>query len=670
MPQKAISPRHIKGLLIQHSIQGASTRLIARSFKIARSTVGAYIKLYNHSDLVYTNILNLSANNIAIAIRPQNSIYKDTKYAALHDRFLQYHHWPENININLKTLWQEYKQNEPSGLKYSGFVDHYHMWRKENGFSKVNYNKYQISNISKDDEITLRKWRLSNNRGKWERAVALLDLYKGCNIKEISNKVERSCRTIKKWHAVYVDDGLAYLDLHRNRVTQEQAKNAKYSALHDRLLQYHHRSENENINLKTLWQEYKQNEPSGLKYSGFVDHYHMWCKKNGFSKVNFNKYKINHISKEDEISLNKWRLSSNRGKWACAVALLDLQKGCNITEISNKVERSCRTIKKWHASYINNGMAHLDLRRTRVIPERIIDNIKLKKERIIKLIHESPSLHDINRTSWGLQTLAQAYNKIYDETIGRASISEYIRSEGYTFKKARTVLTSPDPEYRTKLQKITDILSNLKLNEKFFSIDEFGPVGIKIRGGRTFSPKDQTPTIPQFQKSKGSLICTAALELSTNQVIHFYSSKKNTDEMIRLLEILIYKYTTEERIFFSWDAASWHASKKLYEKVIEVNNPEYRNKYNTPFVELAPLPSSAQFLNVIESVFSGMARAIIHNSDYQSIDECKLAIDIYFSERNQAFLENPKRAGKIIWGKEIVKAVFKDCNNCKDPNYR
>jgi hypothetical protein len=92
--------------------------------------------------------------------------------------------------------------------------------------------------------------------------------------------------------------------------------------------------------------------------------------------------------------------------------------------------------------------------------------------------------------------------------------------------------------------------------------------------------------------------------------------------------------------------------------------------HSSPFAELAPLPSSAQFLNVIESVFSGMAKAVIHNSDYQNVDECKLAIDRYFSERNQAFLENPKRAGKKIWGKEIVKAVFKDSNNCKDPRYR
>ena len=125
--------------------------------------------------------------------------------------------------------------------------------------------------------------------------------------------------------------------------------------------------------------------------------------------------------------------------------------------------------------------------------------------------------------------------------------------------------------------------------------------------------------------------------------------------MIKLLMILLENYKAEDRLYFSWDAASWHASKALDKKVAEVNEPEYRKINGTPFVELAPLPSSAQFLNVIESVFSGMAKAIIHNSNYQSVEECKEAINRYFSERNLAFLENPKRAGKKIWGEEVVK---------------
>jgi hypothetical protein len=83
-----------------------------------------------------------------------------------------------------------------------------------------------------------------------------------------------------------------------------------------------------------------------------------------------------------------------------------------------------------------------------------------------------------------------------------------------------------------------------------------------------------------------------------------------------------------------------------------------------------PLPASAQFLNVIQSVFSGMARAIIHNSDYQSVDECKEAINGYFSDRNKAFVDHPRRAGNKIWGNERVEATFKEESNCKDPGWR
>ena len=74
-------------------------------------------------------------------------------------------------------------------------------------------------------------------------------------------------------------------------------------------------------------------------------------------------------------------------------------------------------------------------------------------------------------------------------------------------------------------------------------------------------------------------------------------------------------------------------------------------------------------MNVIESVFSGMSKAIIHNSNYGSAEECKRAIDRYFVERNQHFKENPKRAGQKIWGKELVKSEFSPLNNCKDPNW-
>ena len=158
--------------------------------------------------------------------------------------------------------------------------------------------------------------------------------------------------------------------------------------------------------------------------------------------------------------------------------------------------------------------------------------------------------------------------------------------------------------------------------------------------------------------------------MSSNQILHFYSKRKNSKEMIKLLRRLIIRYRGQNRIFVSWDSASWHASKMLYKIVNEINCDEFRWRHKTPIVELAPLPSGAQFLNVIESVFSGMARAILHNSNYRNVDECKSAINMYFADRNRAFLERPRRAGKKIWGKEQVEPVFKEENNCKDPRWR
>jgi hypothetical protein len=146
------------------------------------------------------------------------------------------------------------------------------------------------------------------------------------------------------------------------------------------------------------------------------------------------------------------------------------------------------------------------------------------------------------------------------------------------------------------------------------------------------------------------MIMTAALELSANQVTHFYSVRKNTAEMIRMMDVLLKRYADRRTLYLSWDAASWHMSKALFAR-IEEHNAEAAER-GLPRIETAPLPAGAQFLNVIESVFSGMARAVIHDSDYGSVDDAAAAIDRYFAQRI-IFAKIPsvpaKRSGERSW---------------------
>lgn len=251
--------------------------------------------------------------------------------------------------------------------------------------------------------------------------------------------------------------------------------------------------------------------------------------------------------------------------------------------------------------------------------------------------------------------------------LSGARMQRVIRSTGFKWRKARTVLTSRDPEYAVKVQAIKEILAGLRGDEAFFSIDEYGPFSIKKKGGRKRVAAGEDYIIPQWQNSKGWLILTAALELSSNQVTHFYSRKKNTDEMIRMADLLRSQCANLRRIYLSWDAASWHVSERLRAHLKKLNS-NTAGEY--PVVEIAPLPAGAQFLNVIESVFSGMARAIIHNSDYPSVEAATSAIDRYFQARNSHFRADPSRAGRKIWRLEREPCEFSETNNCKDPFYR
>jgi transposase len=348
-----------------------------------------------------------------------------------------------------------------------------------------------------------------------------------------------------------------------------------------------------------------------------------------------------------------------------AISILSLLKGISRRRISQYLLTDHSSVSKSYARYKTKGIAVIisDKRK-----RQLKHDDPAYVEKVFSILHAPPSSFGFNRTSWRQVDI----KKVLDDNhmpLSKQGIRSIISKSGFKYRRAKTVLTSKDPGYREKVEEITKILANLGPKEKFFSIDEYGPFAVKLQGGRSLVPPGTTRIVPQWQRSRGSIIVTAALELSTNQITHFYSKKKNTAEMIKLLDILVDKHADEDCIYFSWDAASWHASRELYQLVDFINSEECRATRMCPLVRLAPLPASSQFLNVIESVFSGMARAIIHNSNYQSVDECQAAIDKYFDKRNEHFIKHPKRAGKKIWGKERMEAIFKDSNNCKDPNY-
>lgn len=347
-----------------------------------------------------------------------------------------------------------------------------------------------------------------------------------------------------------------------------------------------------------------------------------------------------------------------------ALAVLAYARGINSSPICSFLQISSGSLFRYWRAFRKGGTELLFLRKPRSDKKACIPAVQ---NAVFAVLHSPPSAYGFNRTSWRLEDLKTALGTEYNDSISCEVIREIIVKAGWKWRLARRVLTSSDPEYREKVDRIKKTLAGLGKDEAFFSVDEYGPFAIKKKGGlKRVAPGEQY-VIPQWQKSKGYLILTAALELSSNQLTHFYSRRKNTGEMIKLADVLRSKYQGYRTLYLSWDAASWHISKELSEHLDKVNSTAEMD--GAPVIKTMPLPAGAQFLNVIESVFSGMARAIIHNSDYPSPVAATEAIDRYIDERNEHFRKRPQRAGKKIWGQERVPSFFAEEHNCKDPMY-
>jgi transposase len=376
------------------------------------------------------------------------------------------------------------------------------------------------------------------------------------------------------------------------------------------------------------------------------------------------RWRIRFVRQEDELQLVKWRESKDKRLWQKAVAVLD-NRSLIPEEIAKKVELPVDAIKDWITAYNRQGLAGLNPPRKKRSPGKKGAALERKRVRVLGLIHSRPQAFGINRASWNHASLATAYKQCYEETISKSVVGRILQRAGYKMKKARRVLSSPDPEYREKVDLVLGTLRNLQPNELFFFIDELGPLRVKKYGGRGFVHENDVHTVPQEQPNKGSVIMSGALNATTNQVSWLYSGAKDTQAMIDLIEILFNQHTFTSRIYLTWDAASWHKSGLLVEW-LDTFNVETSTSGFGPTIHLVPLPTSSQFLDVIEAVFSGMKKAVVHHSDYQTEGEMKTAISRHFVERNSYFRDNPKRAGKKIWEIDF----FQDMENLNSGNYR
>jgi hypothetical protein len=180
-----------------------------------------------------------------------------------------------------------------------------------------------------------------------------------------------------------------------------------------------------------------------------------------------------------------------------SMVVLASRRGLSGRVICDFLSIDLKSCSRYLRTFERGGVSALFKRQTK--SNRKFDDKTLKKA-VFSLLHE-PLTTSIVRH--GLCPICIGSCGKRDPACPEV-IRTITKAAGYRWRKARIVLTSNDPAFSEKLDRIRSILSNLGSDEAFFSIDEFGPFAVKTKPGRMLTAPGKQRIVSQWQKSKAA----------------------------------------------------------------------------------------------------------------------------------------------------------------------
>ena len=210
MPAWSIPLAKVRRLAVLHAAESVpSISRLSKILSISRTTIRMYRRRIQESGYSFADFRALSPKETRVVLR-QHVIGKPRpeRYTTLLSILPEVGRLVFEGEANLRESWKEYRNRYPHGYGYSQFTEHFRAWRQVHGFRTTPSSKWRVTHILEQDVSELKKWRHSNNRIKWAKAVAILDLNQGTSITTLCSKLEKSLRVIKRWRRAYIENGL------------------------------------------------------------------------------------------------------------------------------------------------------------------------------------------------------------------------------------------------------------------------------------------------------------------------------------------------------------------------------------------------------------------------------------------------------------------------------
>jgi transposase len=209
-------------------------------------------------------------------------------------------------------------------------------------------------------------------------------------------------------------------------------------------------------------------------------------------------------------------------------------EGASIGEISKKYSLDQQVVRRWIKRYIAEGYDGLRERKRTGRPSVIDPKVWQK---LATLVVQSPEKFGLPLARWSVRELSAFLRQRYGWTVGRTSISDFLRSMALRPHKVRYWLNPSDPDFSKKAARICKLYVSPPVGTSVLSLDEKPGIQALKRIHPTRPLRPGKPTRVEFEyERKGTRNLFAAFNVKSGQVLVWTTPERSIPWVLSFLD--------------------------------------------------------------------------------------------------------------------------------------
>jgi len=312
-----------------------------------------------------------------------------------------------------------------------------------------------------------------------------------------------------------------------------------------------------------------------------------------------------------------------------AQIVLLLADGLRPSQVARKVGWSERAVRKWRVRFTEAPLLASLKDRPRSGRPAVVSVVT--RCEVVKLACQRPEDSKAQfRQIWTLGSLQGALREQTGSSLSRSEIQRILQAEQLRPHRMRLWLHSPDPEFRSKVERICQLYLAPPPGATVLCVDEKS--GIQALGRRypTKIPgRGETGRFEFEYRRHGTRTLLAAFDIQTGQVLGHCSPSRTAADLLAFLETVAQRYPTGP-IYIVWDNLNIHHGDRW-----EIFNQRHGRRFHFVYT-----PLHASWVNQIEIWFGILQRRVLRYGSFSSLKELEAAL-LGFLEHWNAFEARP-----------------------------